>query len=231
MGRNAVITYEDVAACADALQQIGVTPSVRKVTKKLGTTASYTTIGRLLKQWKKTQPQHPKTARQISPQLEQALMKYVDNELAAAQKELQDELAQLEQEADDFLVENMRQAEQLESLNAELDKFRNEKAGAEGRVAELEKQVGSLRDDLAQEREAAEKTRTDLVAAETRLEYMREVEQQLEAVRAERDRERDGRAVAERDLAVLVIRKEELERRLAEGRGSVLMGAGEEANR
>ena len=66
MGREAKITYEQVAAAADAMCAANLRPSSRVLREKLGNTASMGTINRLLQGWKATQEHHqapPVTAR------------------------------------------------------------------------------------------------------------------------------------------------------------------------
>ena len=52
MGREATITYEQVAAAADAMKVAGGKPTSRGIRERLGNTGSMGTVNKLLQAWK-----------------------------------------------------------------------------------------------------------------------------------------------------------------------------------
>lgn len=52
MGREATITYEQVAAAADAMKVAGSKPTSRAIRERLGNTGSMGTVNKLLQDWR-----------------------------------------------------------------------------------------------------------------------------------------------------------------------------------
>ena len=52
MGREATISYEQVAAAADAMKVAGGKPTTRGIRERLGNTGSMGTVNKLLQAWK-----------------------------------------------------------------------------------------------------------------------------------------------------------------------------------
>ncbi|WP_175992734.1 DNA-binding protein [Burkholderia vietnamiensis] len=215
MGREANITAEQVNAIADAMKAEGVKPTLRGVRERLGT-GSLGTVAKLLQRWKAGQERQPNAALAVPPALQRAIVDWMDQELTAARATLEAELADQQQAAADLASENERQGELIAERDADLEALSIDKAAAEGKATQLAVDLDAAREDAARERQAAEQARTELAKALLRLEAMPRLEADLAAVRAELDRERQARVVAEQAAAVLAAQKDDLTARLAD---------------
>ena len=74
------VTFEQVAAAADALVGAGQQPTIRAVREKLGDTGSPNTIHKLLAKWRDARP----VAIASAPELPQALVTALATEIARA---------------------------------------------------------------------------------------------------------------------------------------------------
>jgi chromosome segregation ATPase len=215
MGREAMVSHEQVAAAADALKAGGGKPTSRAIRERLGNVGSLGTINKMLQQWKEGQ-KHQTTAAVLPPPLQRALLEFIDQELAAARALLAAELAEQQQETADLATENERLLESMQNQAAQLESLAAEKAAADGRCAQLEADLEDARDDAARERHAAELARTECAKALSRREAMPRREEQLAAVRSSFKHERGARIGAEQAAAALDARKADLDSRLSE---------------
>ena len=129
MGRDSTITFEQVAAVADAMKIEGIKPTSRAVRERLGNTGSMGTINKMLGRWKAGQERQVSAALVLPPALQRVLLEFMDHELTSARTALEAELADQQQEAADLATENERQvvenesqAEAIELLRAEVSK-------------------------------------------------------------------------------------------------------------
>lgn len=203
MGRDAKITYEQVAAAADTMCAASLRPSSRTVRERLGNTGSMGTINRLLQEWKASQERHIAQPLTLPPVLQRTILDFMAQELAAAKAQLESTLAEQRQETTDLAIENERQAADLEERsNAEIT-LRAELASLQGRIAQTEGELAHARHETISEREEAAKARIDLAKALLRLEAMPRLESDLKALRDELKTERQERTAATQLAAVL----------------------------
>ena len=217
MGRDATITPEQVYAVADAIKANGERPTLRAVREQIGG-GSMGTIARILQQWKAGQGREIGTEITIPPALQKALMEFVSTATTAARAPLEAELADQQQTAADLAAENERQTETIRDLSAQIEAVTADKAGIEGKATQLAADLATAREEIARERQAAESARVELAKAQLRLEGLPRLEAEITALRAERDRERQGRVQAEQEAAVLTARVTDLRERLDEGK-------------
>ena len=216
MGRESTITYEQVAAIADAMKTEGVKPTSRAVRERLGNTGSMGTINKLLGRWKSGQERQISAALVLPPALQRVLLEFMDTELTAARTTLEADLAEQQQEAADLATENERQVIENDAQADTIELLRAEVSTHQGRAGQLESDLVVSRDEAARERSGAELARTELAKAQLRLEAMPRLEADLVAVRAVLDTERTARQVAEQNAAVLAAKLEAAERRATE---------------
>lgn len=216
MGRESTITFEQIAAVADAMKIEGVKPTSRAVRERLGNTGSMGTINKLLQRWKSGQERQVSAALVLPPALQRVLLEFMDNELTSARTTLEAELADQQQEASDLATENERQVIENESQAETIELLRAEVSTHQGRAGQLESDLVVARDEAARERSGAELARTELAKAQLRLEAMPRLEADLVAVRASLDIERAARVAAEQQAAVLTAKLEATERRATE---------------
>ena len=216
MGRESTITYEQVAAIADAMKTEGAKPTSRAVRERLGNTGSMGTINKLLGRWKAGQERQISAALVLPPALQRVLLEFMDTELTAARTTLEAELAEQQQEAADLATENERQVIENDAQADTIELLRAEVSTHQGRAGQLESDLVVSRDEAARERSGAELARTELAKAQLRLEAMPRLEADLVAVRAVLEAERTARQQAKEDAAVLASKLEAAERRIAE---------------
>lgn len=203
MGREATITYEQVAAAADAMKTAGSKPTSRAIRERLGNTGSMGTINKLLQTWKAGQVRQISNALALPPVLQRAILEFMDQELTSAKATLEAELAEQLQEAADLATENERQAADIEDKNETVTVLHAELATLQGRIGQMEIDLATAKDEADRERKAAEAARTELAKALLRLEAMPRLEADLATLRAELSKERQGRVSAEQEAAVL----------------------------
>lgn len=216
MGRESTVTFEQIAAVADAMKIEGGKPTSRAVRERLGNTGSMGTINKLLGRWKSGQERQVSAALALPPALQRVLLEFMDNELTAARTTLETELADQQQEASDLATENERQIIENESQSETIELLRAEVSTHQGRAGQLESDLVVSRDEAARERSGAELARTELAKAQLRLEAMPRLEADLVGVRGVLEAERLARVAAEQAAAVLSAKLEATERRATE---------------
>jgi hypothetical protein len=203
MGREAKITYEQVAAAADALCASSLKPSSRAVRERLGNTGSMGTINRLLQEWKAAQERHVAQPLTLPPVLQRAILDFMAQEVAGAKAHLESALVEQQQEMADLAIENERQGADIEErISAEVA-LRAELATLQGRIVQTEGELAHARRETMTEREDAARARIDLAKALLRLEAMPRLEADLVALREELNVERHERTAATQQAAVL----------------------------
>lgn len=219
MGREATITPEQVYAVADAIKAQGDKPTLRTVRERLGG-GSMGTIARILQQWKAGEAREVGTEITIPPALQKALMEFVGTATTAARAPLESELADQQQAATELAAENERQTETIRDLSLQIEGVTADKAGIEGKAAQLAAELATARDEITRERQAAEVARVELAKAALRLEGLPRLEAEITSLRADLERERQGRIQAEQEAAVLTARVTDLRERLDEAKGA-----------
>ena len=145
MGREAKITYEQVAGAADAMCSANTRPSSRTVRERLGNTGSMGTINRLLQEWKSTQERHVVQSLTLPPALQRAILDFIGQELATAKTQLESALEEQRQEMADLAIENERQGTDIEDrINAEAA-LRAELATLQGRIMQIEGELANAK--------------------------------------------------------------------------------------
>ena len=208
MGREASITYEQVAAVADAMKAAGAKPTSRSVRERLGNVGSMGTVNKLLAEWKARQERQIANALTLPANLQRAMLDFMAQELNQAKAALEADLAEQQQETADLAAENERQAAEIDAQVEKIATLQAELATVRGRSAQLEADLAAVGHAAEREREAAERARIELAKAQLRLEAMPRLEGDLTAVRADLERERAGRVVAEQAAAVLTAKLE-----------------------
>ena len=125
------VTFEQVAAAADALVGAGQQPTIRAVREKLGDTGSPNTIHKLLAKWRDARP----VAIASAPELPQALVTALATEIARAASQARSEV-----EAD------------LAAERADAKRLAEDSDRKDAELAELQEQIAALtteRDTLA----------------------------------------------------------------------------------
>lgn len=207
MGRKG-ITYEQVAAAADALLGDGQEPSIRTVRVKLGDTGSANTIHRHLGTWNESRPVSVAPPAPTLPQpLVSAIAVEIERAAAQARAVVESRLVAALTEGKELAaageaVEAERDAliEQMAALTSERDTLMGKAAQ---QVAELAEQAKRIE----REQQAAEAARVDLAKSQLKTEAQAEKVQaqavEIERTHAKLEGEHSARIAAEKDAAVL----------------------------
>ena len=202
MGRDAIITYEQVSAIANEMKLVGAKPTSRNVRDQLGNVGSMGTINKLLNDWKASQERQIVNQLALPATLQRAILEFMDQELTSAKAELETKLADAQQEMIDLATENERQASDIENKDASIADLSDNIATLKGRLAQLSPNLSTSKADCDRERAAAESARTELAKVLLRLESMPRLEADLTEIKAQLEQEHLAKVAAERLSAV-----------------------------
>lgn len=218
------ITFEQVAAAADALAGAGKQATIQGVREALGT-GSPNTIHKHLSAWRQARPVAQAAALELPAELAAAFGRELARAASAARGEVEAELVQAQAEAVELAstgeaLETEREAlaEQVAGLTTERDQHQ---ATALERAQEIER----LGQAVQREQQAAEGARVELAKAQLKIEagaergtaLEREIErlrEQLEAAQAGRQSAEQKAAVADAQLAAEQSKSADLAQRL-----------------
>ena len=171
------ITYDDVAAAAEALSAQGEHPSIMRVREYLQT-GSPNTIHKRLKQWRESQAPAARPAPEIPAPLARSMVETMDAYAAERAAEAQQEASRARAEADQL-------AETGEQVENERDAALERAENAESEAAAATQRAESAESDL--ERMTSE--RDDLrVRIEQNVQELSDARARVESLTAERDR-------------------------------------------
>jgi colicin import membrane protein len=207
------ITYDQVAAVADAIIGEGQQPTINAVRDRIGT-GSPNTVHRHLTVWRAARPQATATAPELPTTLTTAIAAEIERAAASARSEVENKLVQAQAEAVELSsvgealeAERDELFEQVVELTTERDTLSGK---AEQQAADLKTQA----ERLEREQQAAETARVELAKAQLKIESGTErlVEQttELGRLRVALDSESKARIAAEQQAAVLSARLESM---------------------
>lgn len=215
MGRESVITQEEVNVVADQLRATGAKPTARAVREALGG-GSMATVLKHLQVWQGRQVRPPETQAVLPVGLQRALVDFIAQEVASAKVTLETDLVTAQQANQDLIAESERLAAALEREQSAVEALQAEKAELSGRLGQLTKDLDDVRAEAAAQREAAEHARTEKAKLELRLEGVPRLEAEIERLKAALESERSAKVVAEQEAAVSQARLEKTEGQLKE---------------
>ena len=213
------ITFERVAAAADALVGEGQQPTIRAIREHLGT-GSPNTVHKHLTAWREARPVAGAAAPELPHALTAAIAAEIERVAAQARAQIEGRWVQAQSEAAELaaageVIEAERDA--LAAQVAELTRERDTLAGkAEQQAADLADQAQRIE----REQQAAESARVELATARLKIEAQaeRQAEQAAEIVRLRTALEinQQGRIAAEQLAAVLTAKLEGITAQLAQ---------------
>lgn len=213
------ITFEQVAAAADALVGEGQQPTIRAIRERLGT-GSPNTVHKHLTAWREARPVAVAAAPELPQALSTAIAAEIERAAAQARAQIEGRLVQSQGEAAELaaageVIEAERDA--LAEQVAELTRERDTLAGkAEQQAADLADQAQRIE----REQQAAESARVELATARLKTEAQaeRQAEQtvEIERLRAALEACQQARTAAEQQAAVLAAKLEGVTVQLAQ---------------
>ena len=215
MGRESVITQEEVNSVADQLRATGAKPTARAVREALGG-GSMATVLKHLHVWQSHQVRAPDTQAVLPVGLQRALVDFIAQEVASAKVTLEADLVTAQQANQDLIAESERLATALEREQSAVKTLQADKAELSGRLGQLTKDLEEVRAETVAQREAAEHARTEKAKLELRLEGVPRLEAEIERLKVALESERSAKVVAEQQAAVAQARLEKTEGQLKE---------------
>lgn len=213
MGRESVVTQEEVNAAADQLRATGTKPTARAVREALGG-GSMATVLKHLQVWQNRQVRAPETQAVLPVGLQRALVDFIAQEVASAKSAVEIDLVNAQQSNQDLITESERLAAALEREQSTVETLHAEKAELSGRLGQLTKDLEEARAEAAAQREAAEHARTEKAKLELRLEGVPRLESEIERLTATLEMERNAKVIAEQEAAVSQARLDKTEAQL-----------------
>lgn len=200
------VTFEQVAAVADAIIGEGHQPTINAVRDRIGT-GSPNTIHRHLTVWRAARPRATVVAPELPANLTAAIATEIDRAASSARAEVETKLVQSQAEA----VELANAGETLEAERDELieqvAELTTERDTLAGKAEQQAMDIKVQAERIEREQQAAEAARVDLAKVQLKIESSTEklVEQiaEIERLRIALDLESKARIAAEQQAAVL----------------------------
>jgi colicin import membrane protein len=212
------ITYEQVAAVADALIGAGQQPTIKGVRERLGT-GSPNTVHAHLVAWREARPVAVVEAPTLPASLTAAIGAEISQAAARARAEIEGELVRVQGEAAELARAGEVLEDQVSDLSEKLADVGAERDQAVTLAGERAAEITRLVEQVEREQHGAEAARVELATARLRLEGLaeRQAAQAAEIARltAALDEQRTARAAAEQSGAVLAARLEAATERAA----------------
>lgn len=209
------ITFEQVAAVADAIAARGDRPTLRGVRAELGS-GSMGTIQKHLAAWQGQRRQIVTSTATLPTEIQRVILSEIEREVDAARAELEAELAATKGDRDALADDNEAQAEQIEQQTARLDEIEATIQQQAGRIAQLESDLETAWQATERERGVAEQARQALAKAELRLEALPKIEAEVERLRAALEASQARATTAEQLAAVTAEKLAGVEARLVD---------------
>jgi colicin import membrane protein len=200
MGRDALITYQEVAAAAEGIKAAGDKPSSRLVRERLGNIGSMGTITKHLQTWRDGQERRITTVT-LPVTVQRSLLDFMDLELSNAKATLELEVAERQQEATDLAIENERMIGYLCEKDEMVATLQAELASLQGRNAQITMDLLAAKEEAGKEREASERARTELAKASLRLEAIPRLDAELADLRTKLEKDREEYELVRTELA------------------------------
>ncbi len=205
------VTFEQVAAVADAITGEGYQPTINAVRDRIGT-GSPNTIHKHLTIWRAARPQAAAAVPELPASLTAAIAAEIEKAAYNARAEVETKLVQSQAEA----VELANAGEALETDRDELIEqvanLTTEKDKLAGKAAQQELDLKVQAERIEREQQAAEAARVELAKAQLKIdgniEKLKDQTSEIERLRNELSVESKGRIIAEQQAAVFAAKLE-----------------------
>lgn len=209
----AIVTFEAVAAAAEALQAAGQRASVRAVTAAIGG-GSPNTVLKLLGEWKAGRPVVRIADTELDPKITTAIVEQMQRVATAAAAAAEERAAGVDEDLQALSEAQAAAEQQINTLSAERDMARVQAAELAEQLESTQDEAhraaeqataaaAGLRQELTTERTRQEAAAAALARAEVRLEAVPSLQADIERLRAALAEAQQGRTAAEQQAAVL----------------------------
>jgi len=181
MARTTTITFDQVAAAANAIKAAGEKPTARRVREALGT-GSMATILKFFQQWQGGSSDVADNAKEVTldPAIIKAISTAIAAQVAAAGVDVAQRIAELEGERTALVQEVERLSTDIEAVEGESTSYRDEATKLAARLTEVEKHRAEIMKNLTIEQHAREKAQTAAEIAKAKLEAAEQIRTTLE---------------------------------------------------
>jgi chromosome segregation ATPase len=205
------ITFEQVAAAADALVGQGKQPTIKAIREELGT-GSPNTVHRHLTTWREARPQAVATASALPASLTAAIAAEIERAAAQARAEIEARLVHAQAEAADLSGAGEALEAERDALVEQVAGLTTERDTLAGKAAQQAADIAAQVQQIEREQAAAEAARLEAATARVKIEAQAEqrAEQAAELVqlRAALDASQQVRQQAEQAAAVAAAKLE-----------------------
>lgn len=205
------ITYEQVAAAADALAEEGKQPSIRSVRERLNS-GSHNAINKFLNAWQEARTAVAPTAPELPQAIVSAIAAELNRAIVAARSEVEGQLGQAREEAAALAAAGEMLEAKRDGLAKQNAILTSERDMLAGKVAQLTNSLAETHGRIEREQQAAEAARIELATARVRVEQQEKAETALAATNeklcAALDHEKQAHAAAVQQVAVLTAKLE-----------------------
>lgn len=217
------ITYEQVAAAADAMIAAGKVPTNKSIREALGGTGGDGTIQKHMTRWKAERPKPQSAPRTLPSRIIDSISDEIQKAVAEARAELELQLVQVQADATDLATTSEALEVQVDDLMAQLKDVGTDRDASAATAAERALEIERLSQQVAREQAAAESARIEFAKSQLKNEstQARLVEVSTDLVQVKKiagdeiagskvalDSERTSRVSAEQAAAVLTAKLE-----------------------
>ena len=218
--RESKITYEQVSAIAQKLQDQGEKPMARTILAIIGG-GSMGTILKYLQQWqndKNTPSKHNNNT--LNPTIVSAINTTMASQIQQETSALTAELSDLQAELESLIIENEKSENIIASRNAELDEMKSVYSTLTGRFQQVNQETIRVTADLTAERQSLQTINIALAKAEFSLEAVPKIELENQNLRAENESMKTKVAEIHQSEAVALTKLEQAQQIALEARES-----------
>lgn len=211
------VTYEQVAAVADAMIGEGKEPGIQSIRDRIiaaGGSGSPNTIHRHLTAWKAARPQAAATVAELPATLTAAIALEIEKAAVSARAEVEGKLVQSQVEAAELSTFGESLETERDELLEQVIELTTERDNLAGKADQLAADIKDQGERIEREQQAAEAARVELAKVQLKIESSTEKlgEQsiEIERLRLTLDLESKARIVAEQEAAVLSAKLESM---------------------
>jgi colicin import membrane protein len=205
------ITFQQVAAAAEALVGEGQQPTIRSIRDKLGS-GSPNTVHKHLAVWRESRPVAAATAPELPQALTAAIAAEIKRAAAQARAEVEHHLTQALQEASELANAGEMIETELKNLAEQVVQLTRERDTLAGKTEQQTADLADQAQRIDREQRAAESARIDLATARVKIETQAEQQTtqaaEIECLRAALESNQKARIAAEQQSAVLTAKLE-----------------------
>jgi chromosome segregation ATPase len=207
------ITYEQVAAAADAIIGEGQQPTINAVRDRIGT-GSPNTVHRHLTAWRAARPQATVAAPELPASLTTAIAAEIERAAASARAEVESKLVQAQAEAAELANAGESLETERDELLEQVTELTTDRDTLAGKAEQQAADIKTQAERIEREQQAAEAARVDLAKAQLKIESsaerLGEQAAEIERLRVALDLESKARIASEQQAAVLSAKLESM---------------------